>query len=131
MIVPRESSKFLTISRKVEIHRKEVKALRRPTRAMPVEYFQVLQASRRPCDPEIQQERLVAKRGQCVHAPIQVGKRKIRRSHGRKQPGLNHPRKLFGFYRSSLEEGHGPGRLSVAEGHGFTRAAPSRKRRGL
>ncbi len=107
MTVARECADFFGVGRVIEIHSEKVESLRSPTCMQPVEYFQVLLANRRPCDPEIQQYRLAAKRSQRACLTVQVGESKIRRSHGREQPGLNNRRELFGFIRRGLRQGHG------------------------
>ena len=62
MALPCQRPDFRSVRGIVEIYGEEVKALGCPTRVQPVECFQVLLASQRLRDPEIQQHCLAAKR---------------------------------------------------------------------
>ena len=93
----RASAALFAVSRFVDVHGEQLKALRRPSRSDAIEVLSDLLATRRLRHPEIEQHRLSAKSA-TASALVRPGrKRKIRRGHRCEQPGFNGSREVSRF----------------------------------
>src|SRR6202167_2630968 len=93
----RHCLRTFSICRRIQIYGKELQALSRPSRMMPIDRGQVFIASLCFSSPEDEQQGLSAQRRQNMHLPTEIGKSKLRGLNRCQQPGFCRGGQRFDF----------------------------------